>query len=44
LPEILAQSSGLVVFGQVLVLGELVQAGLQQVADPQPRTPVSSSP
>ena len=35
LPEMRAQSSGLVVFGQVLVLLELVDAGLEQVLDPQ---------
>ena len=35
LPEMRAQSSGLVVFGQVLVLLELVDAGLEHVRDPQ---------
>ena len=34
LPEMRAQSSGLVVFGQVLVLLELVHARLQQVLHP----------
>jgi hypothetical protein len=37
LPEMRAQSSGLVVFGQVLVLLELVDARLEQVRDAQAR-------